>query len=104
MSDIVSISSLNHAVASSQLHLDQTRAANGATPGDSTGSAANSGAKGDSVALSGAAGLIHQALNAGSESRAARVQELKQQIESGQYVIDAAAISTAIVNAGIAGD
>lgn len=104
MSDIVSISSLNHSVAGSQLHLDQTRAANGATLGDSAGSAASSGVTGDSVTLSGAAELIHQALNAGSETRADRVQQLKQQIESGQYVVDPAAISNAILDAGIAGE
>ena len=105
MSDIVSISGLSHAAAGSQLHLDQARAANGVTPADSAGgSNASSSANGDSVALSGAAGLIHQALNAGLETRADRVQQLKQQIESGQYVVDAAAISNAIVNAGIAGE
>ena len=102
MSDIVSISGLGHAAAGSQLHLEQARAANGVAPADSTGgSAASSSVAGDSVALSGAAGLIHKALSAGSETRAARVQQLKQQIESGQYAIDPAAISNAIVNAGI---
>jgi flagellar biosynthesis anti-sigma factor FlgM len=105
MSDIVSISGLSHAAPGSQLHLDQARGANGVAPADSTGSsAASSGVGGDSVALSGAAGLIHQALNAGSDARSARVQQLKQQIESGQYAIDSAAIGNAIVNAGIAGE
>lgn len=104
MSDIVSISSLNHAAANSQLQLDHTRAASQAAPTDSESSATITGASGDSVALSGAAGLIHQALNAGSSASADRVQQLKQQIESGQYVVDPAAISNAVLNASITGE
>ena len=104
MSDIVSISSLSHAAAGSQLHLDQTRAAAGTGSADSANSSSNPGALGDSVALSGASRLIQQALNAGSDARATRVQQLKQQIESGQYVVDPAAISSAILNQSINGE
>jgi len=104
MSDIVSISSLNHALAGSQVQLDHARAAGETTSADSSRSGSVENGQSDSVALSGAAGLIHQAQNAGSDARAARVQQLKQQIESGQYAIDPAAIGNAILNAGIAGE
>jgi len=104
MSDVVSISSLNHALTGSQVQLDHARATGEATSADSSRSGQIDSGQDDSVALSGAAGLIHQAQSAGSDDRAARVQQLKQQIESGQYAIDPASISNAIVNAGIAGE
>jgi flagellar biosynthesis anti-sigma factor FlgM len=104
MSDIVSISSLNHALAGSQVQLDHARAASDATSADSSRSGPVESGQDDSVALSGAAGLVQQAQNAGSADRASRVQQLKQQIESGQYTIDPAAIGNAIINAGTAGE
>jgi flagellar biosynthesis anti-sigma factor FlgM len=104
MSDIVSISSLNQSLAGSQVQLDHSRPAGDATSADSSRSGSVGSGQDDSVALSDAAGLVQQAQNAGSADRASRVQQLKQQIESGQYTIDAAAISNAIVNAGITGE
>jgi len=103
MSDVVSLSSLNQATSGS-LYLDHTRATSEAAVNDARSSTGSDDAQGDSIVLSGAAGLVQQALSAGSDARAARVEQLKQQIQSGQYTVDAAAVGSAIVNAGITGD
>jgi flagellar biosynthesis anti-sigma factor FlgM len=105
MSDIVSISSLNHAaLAGSELHLDQSRAAGGATSGESAGVGNIAGGEGDSVALSSGAVLAHQALNSGADARASRVAELRQQIQSGQYIVDPQAVANAMLDSNIAGE
>jgi flagellar biosynthesis anti-sigma factor FlgM len=56
----------------------------------------------DSIALSSTKDLVQRALNAGSDARLARILELKQQIESGQYHIDPLAVSRSLVDAHLA--
>jgi flagellar biosynthesis anti-sigma factor FlgM len=58
----------------------------------------------DSIALSTTTGLVQQALGAGSDARAARVQELQKQVASGQYQVDAMAVSHALIEAHLAGE
>ena len=89
----------------SQINLDQTRSSrevldNTASNTNSTPSSSSS----DSISLSGLGGIVQQALNAGADARAARVQQLKQLIESNQYPIDPVAVSNAIVGAHLAGE
>jgi len=89
----------------SRMDLDQTRGSRevGATAASATGSA-NRTPSNDSISLSSPSGIVQQALIAGAGERAARVQQLKSQIDSNQYQTDALATSRAIINAGLAGD
>ena len=103
MSEIVSLSSVSQALSGSDVQVDHTRGPNGVSA-DASGLAKSTGLGDDSVALSSAAHMVQQALGAGSDARAVRVAELRQQIQSGQYVTDPAAISQAILNASIAGE
>jgi flagellar biosynthesis anti-sigma factor FlgM len=57
----------------------------------------------DSIALSSKSGLVQQAISAGSEARLARIAALRQQVESGQYQVDALAVSRALIGAHLAG-
>jgi flagellar biosynthesis anti-sigma factor FlgM len=59
---------------------------------------------GDSIALSATNSLVQQALGAGVDARAARIQQLRTQVESGQYHVDAAAVSNSLIEAHLAGD
>jgi len=104
VSEIVSISSLSQAAAGSGVQLDPARSTSGPGSADSASGEAIAGEHGDSVALSSAASQVHQALSAGADARAARVQQLRQQIEAGQYAIDPATIGNALLDAGIAGE
>ena len=58
----------------------------------------------DSIALSGTNNLVQQALGAGSDARAARVLELQQQVQSGQYQVDAVAVSRSLIQANFNGE
>ncbi len=85
---------------SSQINLNQTRAAREASDAAASGPSASGRAPGaDSIALSGLGALVQQTLNSGSDARTARVQELKQQLDSGQYPIDPVAVSQALIAA-----
>jgi len=53
----------------------------------------------DSIALSTTRDLVQRALGTQSGSRAARVAELAQQFASGQYQVDAHAVSQALIAA-----
>ena len=59
---------------------------------------------GDSIALSGTTGLVQQAIVSGTDARAARVQELQKQVQSGQYQVDAKAVSQAVIEAHLGGE
>jgi flagellar biosynthesis anti-sigma factor FlgM len=56
----------------------------------------------DSADLSGLAGKISQAVSKDSASRAAQVEQLRAQVASGTYQVDAAATSRGIVNDSLA--
>jgi flagellar biosynthesis anti-sigma factor FlgM len=104
MSDIVSLSSASNVPSAPQVHVEHSRATSESSSAGPSGSAAVSGSAEDSIVLSTAAGLVQQASSAGATDRASRVQQLKQQVESGEYSIDPAAISSALIGATIAGD
>ena len=53
----------------------------------------------DSIALSTTRNLVQVALAAQSDVRAARVSELQKQVASGQYQVDARAVSQALIAA-----
>jgi anti-sigma28 factor (negative regulator of flagellin synthesis) len=58
----------------------------------------------DSLSLSNSQDLVQQALNGSSASRDARVQELKALVANNQYEPNAQEVSSAIINAHLAGD
>lgn len=58
----------------------------------------------DSIALSSTSDLVQRTMGAGSEARLARVAELRQQIASGQYQVDAMSVSRALIGAHLAGE
>ncbi len=91
------------ATDAAQINLDQARSTRPPAGADLAGSASiGRSAAADSIALSSSKNLVQQALTAGSEARLARVLELKQQIESGQYRIDPLAVSRALIDAHLA--
>jgi len=88
-----------------QVDLNQTRAVRGVGAQSAAGSASNSRPSGsDSITLSSNSDLVRLALSAGSDARSARVAELQQQVQSGQYQADAGAVSQALINAHLAGE
>ncbi len=79
-----------------------TREAGG--PAASNSVSPNRTPSGDSIALSTTTGLVQQAMGAGLDARAARVLELQKQFQSGQYQVDAMAVSRALIEAHRAGE
>lgn len=87
-----------------QLDLNRTqgtREAGASSASDSTSRAVAPGT--DSIALSPNSNLVQLALASQSAARAARVAELQKQFESGQYHVDAQALSRALIAAHLAG-
>lgn len=87
-----------------ELAVDQARASRqtdgaNATSSNATGISAGS----DSIALSSTKDLVQRALSAGSETRLARILELRQQVQSNQYQVDPLAVSNALIDAHLAG-
>jgi len=79
-----------------------TREADG--PTGSTSVSPNRTPSSDSIVISGTNSLVQQALGSGSADRAARVLELQQQVQSGQYQVDAVAVSRALIAGHLAGE
>jgi anti-sigma28 factor (negative regulator of flagellin synthesis) len=89
----------------SQIDLSPSRSARETAPGAGSGTGISGSAAGaDRIALSGISELVQQAQNAGSDDRAARVKELRQQIDSNQFEIDPLAVSQALINSSLAGE
>ena len=91
----------------SQINLDQTRSSREVVDLSGSGSASSSNSassSSDSIALSGISDLVQQAFSAGAQDRAARVQQLKQQIDNNQYSIDPSVVSSSIISAHLAGE
>jgi anti-sigma28 factor (negative regulator of flagellin synthesis) len=88
-----------------RMELNPTRAAR-----ESSGTASSSSVSGnrtspsDSIAISGTNSLVQQAVGAGAADRAARVLALQQQYQSGNYQVDAVAVSRAMIAAHLAGE
>lgn len=75
----------------------------GVQPGERReGSPAVTGDGKDSAELSSLASKISDAVKKDSDNRAARVEELRAQVASGAYQVDAAATSHGIVNDAVA--
>jgi flagellar biosynthesis anti-sigma factor FlgM len=89
----------------SSLNLDPTqssaRPAGGAAPAPTTTTESTPG--NDSISLSNTPNLVQQALNSSSSTRSARVQELKALVQSNQYNPDAQEVSSALIDAHLAG-
>lgn len=65
---------------------------------------ASLGSAADQIDLGSQAGLLSQAQTAGDGDRAARVEQLKALVQTGQYQVDSAAVSQSIVNAALNGN
>ena|ERR1041385_4731021 len=57
----------------------------------------------DAIELGSQSRLAAQALAAGSEERASRIEQLRALVQSGRYQVDHEALSRAIVGAAISG-
>jgi len=57
----------------------------------------------DSASRFSQAGLVSQVQTAGSDGRSSRVEELRALVQSGQYQVDTAALSTSIVSGTLNG-
>lgn len=58
---------------------------------------------GDRIDLGSQNGLVSQAQTAGASERAARVEQLRALVQSGQYQVDANVLSQSLVSAALAG-
>jgi len=100
----------NEASGTSRLNLDQTNLSQ--TSGTSRAGEAGSvqstsggaSAVSDSISLSNSPDLVQQALNAGADARAERVQQLKALVQSNQYLPSAEEVSQALISSHIAGE
>jgi flagellar biosynthesis anti-sigma factor FlgM len=75
------------------------------TPKAGNNGPASSGAgdSADKIDLNSQASLLSQAQSAGASDRSANVERLRALVQSGQYQVDPAALSSSIVNATIDG-
>jgi anti-sigma28 factor (negative regulator of flagellin synthesis) len=72
--------------------------------GPSSPVASNTPAQGqDQIDLGSQSGLVSQVQNAGADERASRIEQLRALVQSGQYQVDSAALSQAIVGATVSG-
>jgi anti-sigma28 factor (negative regulator of flagellin synthesis) len=89
----------------SRLDLNRTSGSRQVSQAGNTSSNSSTGAPSDdSIALSSAGDLVSQLLNSADPARAARTQQLKYLIETNQYHVDAASLSSAIIDAHFAQD
>jgi flagellar biosynthesis anti-sigma factor FlgM len=96
----------NEAPGASRLNLDQSGAPSRTTDAAASQAAGASGVTSgtDSISLTSSSSLVQQALSAGSDARAARVQQLKALVQSNHYNPSAQEISSALISAHIAGE
>jgi flagellar biosynthesis anti-sigma factor FlgM len=90
----------------SRLNLEQTslNKTQGSSPASGVNSAAAASTPGnDSISLSNSPDLVQQALASSSAQRTARTQELQALVQSGQYQPDALDVSSALIDAHLAG-
>ena len=89
----------------SRLDLDRTSGSRQVGQANNSRSVASTEASAnDSIALSAAGDLVSQALSSTDPARVARTQQLKNLINTNQYNVDAAALSSAIIDAHFAQD
>jgi flagellar biosynthesis anti-sigma factor FlgM len=93
----------------SRLNLDQTnnlnktQASARAAGASGASSTTDSSPGDDSISLSNSPNLVQQALTSSSSERSARIQELKALVQNNQYQPDAQAVSSALIDAHLAG-
>jgi flagellar biosynthesis anti-sigma factor FlgM len=89
----------------SGMNLGQTSASRqiGNTAPSSSGSVDRTPAN-DSIALSNTSDLVQQALTSGTDTRSARILQLRHLIETNQYNVDAGAVASALIDAHLVGD
>jgi flagellar biosynthesis anti-sigma factor FlgM len=87
----------------SLLNAGQSQAPSRSAPAGASQSATTSTPGADSISLSNSGNLVQQALASSSPARTARVQELKALVQSNQYQPDAQEVSSALIDAHIAG-
>lgn len=93
------------AAAASQVNLSQTLEPRDVSrAGVSESSSPGSAPAVDSIALSNTSDLVQLALQSGTDARAARVQELRQQIQNNQYQVDPLTVSRSLISAHLAGE
>ena len=89
----------------SRIDVGQTLAARESSNASGSDSVSTTGAPtGDSIALSSRGNILQQAVAAGAEARANRIQQLKNQIDANRYSVDATEVSRALIDAHLAGD
>lgn len=84
-----------------QTSLQKTQSSSRAAGASASGTDSTSGD--DSISLSNISNFVQQALTSSSSDRAARTQELKALVASGQYQPDAQAVSSALIDAHLQG-
>lgn len=93
----------------SQLNIDQANlsktqgSSRTAAAGSTAFSTTDSSPGDDSISLSNSPNFVQQALQSSSSARSARTQELKALVQSGQYQPDAQEVSSALIDAHLAG-
>jgi anti-sigma28 factor (negative regulator of flagellin synthesis) len=88
----------------SLLNLDKTLSSPSAAATSASKSASTDSTPGeDSISLSNSPNLVQQALASTSSARTARTQELKALVQNNQFQPDAQEVSSALINAHIAG-
>lgn len=65
--------------------------------------AASAVSSGDQIDLGGSNGLLSQAQNSAADERAARIEQLRALVQSGNYQVDTTALSKSIVSATLDG-
>lgn len=86
------------------LNLDKTQNSSPTASAAASQSASTDTSPGDdSISLSNSPNLVQQALNSSSAARTARTQELKALVASNQYQPNAQEVSSALIDAHIAG-
>jgi anti-sigma28 factor (negative regulator of flagellin synthesis) len=84
----------------SQVDLNQAPGTRDISAATEAGASAASASLGfDSIALTGASGLVSMVLNSGTEARSLRIAQLKAQIDGNTYAVDPAAVSRALIDA-----
>jgi anti-sigma28 factor (negative regulator of flagellin synthesis) len=98
----------NDTPGASRLNLDQTSQTNASSRTKEAGASQSStgpAAPGtDSTSLTSSANLIQQALTAGVDARAARIQQLRALVQNNQYQPSPQDVSRAVIGAHIAGE
>jgi flagellar biosynthesis anti-sigma factor FlgM len=88
----------------SLLNLDKTLSSPSTAATSASNSASTESTPGeDSISLSNSPNFVQQALASTSSARTARIQELKALVQNNQYQPDAQEVSSALINAHIAG-